>query len=375
MPRSRKRWTRSELQPPRKIDYLVVGSGLTGAVIARCLADAGREVAVVERRSHSGGNVHDTLHASGIRAHTYGPHYFRTSSPRIWAFAQRFGDFYPFEASVRSVVEGRLERWPVTHEYLERHYGSWKPAHAGPCRNFEEAALARMPREAYEHFVRGYTEKQWGVRAASLSVQLARRFGLGWEEDPRLSTHRFQGLPRAGYSHWMSRMLQGIPLSLDYDFLSCRGAIEVRRKLIFTGPIDEWFRFELGRLAYRGQHRESHYFEKVAWHQEVVQVNFPDHVSGPRIRTLEWKHLMPPGEYPGTLITHETPMSPRDPDGYEYPFPDLANQRLYRGYRQLAESLGDIWFCGRLGEYRYLDMDQAIARALHLARRLLREQP
>lgn len=362
-------------QAPRRVDYLVVGSGLTGSVVARCLVDAGREVLVVERRSHVGGNVHDSLHDSGIRIHTYGPHYFRTSSPRIWAFAQRFGEFYPVAASVKSWVGGNLENWPVTREYLERHFGAWKPSHAGGCRNFEEAALAKMPRQAYELFVRGYTEKQWGVPARSLSMQLASRFGLGREADPRLSSHRFQGLPLDGYHAWMEQLLAGIPRLVGYDYLKERGAIEARRKLIFTGPIDEWFGYELGRLGYRGQRRQTVFHPDIQWVQPVVQVNYPDPLSGPQIRSLEWKHLMPPGEYRGTLITQEVPFTPDEPDHYEYPFPDQANQRLYRRYRQAAEQLPDIWFCGRLGEYRYYDMDQAIGRALKLAQRLLSEQP
>lgn len=360
-----------------KIDYVVVGSGLTGATIARHLADAGREVLVVDRRAHVGGNVHDHVHESGIRVHVYGPHYFRTNSEELWEYVRRFGAFYTYEARVLTLVDGRLENWPIAASYIRRAAGEgWKAEFRGRPNNYEEACLAKMPRLVYERFVRGYTEKQWGVRATDLAPELARRFDIGTGDDSRLKRQRFQGLPVEGYSAWMRRMLNGVPVQLGFDYLRNREAVQARRRLIFTGPIDEFFGFRLGRLSYRGQQRESRYLPEAPYALAAAQVNNPQIENGPHIRTLEWKRMMPEAEaskIKGTLLTKELPISPSDPDQYEYPFPDGLNARLFAQYSRLAAGLSDVLICGRLGEYRYYDMDQAIARARLLARRILKD--
>ncbi len=357
------------------VDYLVVGSGLTGAVIARTLTDAGHDVLVLDRRTHAGGNVHDFVHPSGVRIHTYGPHYFRTNNVRIWRFVNRFADFHPYEAVVATLVKGRVERWPVSAEYIRRAVGeSWTPAFRGEPRNFEEASLAMMPEPVYVNFVKGYSEKQWGVPASSLDAGLARRFDVCEDDDLRLMRHRYQGIPVGGYAAFMARMLEGIPVVLDCDYLEHRDEFSYRERLVFTGPIDEYFGFDLGRLHYRGQQRAHEHLPDVDRYQPVGQVNNPDPDAGAHIRTLEWKHMMPPDEQArcvGTVITRETPYSPIDPSGYEYPFPDAANQALYTTYRDRARALPDVLVCGRLGEYRYYDMDQAIARAMLLGKRLV----
>ena len=360
---------------PIAADYVVVGSGLTGAVIARLLADAGRDVLVVDRRSHLGGNVHDAAGDGGIRVHTYGPHYFRTNSEPVWRFVSRFADFYRYEAVLASYVDGRHERWPVAAEYIRRTVGEgWQPAFSGTPANFEEASLAMMPESVYRSFVKGYTEKQWGVPAAALSAELAGRFEVRADDDPRLKRHRHQGIPVGGYAKLMRGMLDGLPVQLGRDYLEERSSFRWRRALVFTGPIDEYFGFSLGRLHYRGQERSHTYLPDVARHQPFGQVNNPDPGAGPHVRTIEWTHLLSEEERArvrGTLLTRETPKTPTDPDEYEYPFPDDANKSLYRRYRNEANAVPGLLVCGRLGEYRYYDMDQAIARAMLLAKRLL----
>ena len=359
-----------------KFDYLVVGSGLTGAVIARTLIDAGRTVLVLDRRAHLGGNLHHHVHASGIQVHTYGPHYFRTNSERIWAFVRRFTSFYKFEAVLKSYIDGRYENWPVAASYIRQTVGeSWTPAFHGEPANFEEASLAMMPRLVYEKFVKGYTEKQWGVPANTLSASLAKRFDVRHDDEPRLMRHKFQGLPEDGYSALMSRMLSGIPVILNCDYLKHKEQFRSEKTLIFTGPIDEYFNFEFGRLKYRGQNRAHEYHPEVnGFLQPCIQVNNPNPEAGLHIRSLEWKHLMPheiAANIKGTVVTRETTVTPEDPNDYEYPFPDHVNQQLYKRYRDKARSLQDVLICGRLGEYRYYDMDQAIARAQTLAERIL----
>lgn len=359
-----------------KSDYIIVGSGLTGATIARTLMDAGREVVVVDRRSHMGGNVHDHAHASGIRIHTYGPHYFRTSSDKIWNWATRFGEFYSYEAALLSDVEGDLAQWPIAGSYIRRKIGeSWKPDFVGTPGNFEEAALSIMPRMIYEKFIKEYNAKQWGVPCTALSARLCGRFDVRHDDEPRLKPHaKYQGLPCDGYAAWMQRMLQGVPVILNFDYLKRRDEITVRKCTVFTGPIDEFFGFDLGKLVYRGQRRQHAYHPNAGFVQPCGQVNNPLVAGGSHIRTLEWKHMMQ-AEFArriqGSVLTTETPFTPDDPSEYEYPFPDDRNAALYELYRKRADALPNTLIAGRLGEYRYYDMDQAIARAMTLAERLL----
>lgn len=362
-----------------RVDYLVIGSGLTGAVIARILADAGREVLVVERRRHCGGNVHDHAHESGVRIHTYGPHYFRTSSDRVWDFATRFAPFYKYEAALLSQVDGELTQWPIAGSYIRKVIGErWEPEFQGVPTNFEEAALSIMPRAIYHKFVKEYNEKQWGVPAHTLSVGLCGRFDVRHDDEPRLKPNaKYQGIPEPGYAEWTQRILDGIPVLLNYDYLARRGEIVARRWLVFTGPIDEFFSFDQGKLIYRGQRRVHTYRPDLdGFAQPCGQVNNPSHAGGPHIRTLEWKHMMRPdlaARIRGTVLTTETPFTPDNPSEYEYPFPDEINARRYQEYRRRADALEGILICGRLGEYRYYDMDQAIARAMALADRILHD--
>lgn len=361
-----------------EFDYVIVGSGLTGAVIARLLVESGRSVVVVDRRKHRGGNVHDHVHHSGIRIHTYGPHYFRTNSEEIWQFVNRFADFDRYEACIKSLVDARHENWPISGSYIRRTIGDgWQPVFRGSPSNFEEASLAMMPRQVYEKFVKGYSEKQWGAPAQALSADLAKRFDVRDDDEPRLCRHRFQGIPSLGYADFMQNMLHGIPVVLDCDYLQHRQEFPFRCKLIFTGPIDEYFGFDLGRLRYRGQRREHSYRGDVDFVQPCGQVNYPDSASGPFIRQMEWKHMMPAAairNIRGTVLTRETTVDPVNPDEYEYPFPDDANAELYARYRRRAERDPQLLVCGRLGEYKYYDMDQAIARAMVLAQRILSAQ-
>ncbi len=352
---------------------VVVGSGLTGATIARLARDAGHSVTVLERRAAVGGNVRDERHDSGIVLHPFGPHFFRTSSERIWKFVTRFTSFRPFAAEVKTMVDGAAEAWPVTAEYIERHCGArWCPAFSGKPGNFEEACLAMMPRLVYEKFVRGYTEKQWGVPAASLDASLAMRFEVRKTADRRLKTSTYQAFPSIGYSAFMEAMLSGIDVRLGVDFLAHRSELAGRRLTLFTGPIDEYFGFDLGRLDYRAQRRQHIWLTGVAYKHATVTTNFPDPADGEFIREIEWKRMMPAEEaavISGTLVTREYPFSPDHPDQYEYPFPSAANRGLYERYAERARISPNLLICGRLGEYRYYDMDQAIGRAMALFER------
>lgn len=355
-------------------DYVVVGSGITGATVARQLHDAGREVLILERRAMLGGNVADTVHeASGIRFNLWGPHYFRTSSPRIWEYATRFADFWPYQARVLTVIDGQLEFWPLQRKFIERIAGAdWRPSFVGTPSNFEEACLSILPKEIYTKAIQSYSEKQWGQPCTALSASLCKRFDIR-DGDTRLTPNAsYQGIPRDSYTVWMANMLKGIPLRLAFDYCKRRKEVQARRRLIFTGPIDEYFGFELGRLAYRSQRRKHVYHADRDLVLPAAQVNSPQHENGSHIRSLEWKQMMPP-DMPtyGTIVTTETPYTPDDPDCYEYPMPDEENTRLYQEYRKLAGGQPGVIFCGRLGKYQYADMDQSIASALVIADKLL----
>ena len=339
------------------------------------LHDAGREVLVLERRPHLGGNVHDYVHQSGIRIHTYGPHYFRTNSEAIWEFVHRFARFFPYEAILKTWVDGNYENWPIADSYIRRAIGTnWKPDFSGEPTNFEEASLSMMPRAIYEKFVKGYTEKQWGVPAHTLSAGLAKRFDVREDDEPRLMRHKYQGIPESGYAGFMQNLLTGISVVLNTDYLRQRENYVARKCLIYTGPIDEFFGFDLGRLAYRGQVRTHTYLPDVDLAQPCGQVNNPDPANGSHIRTLEWKHMLPKAfaqNILGTVLTQEVTVTPTDSDQYEYPFPDAANAQLFALYQARAQTTPNLLMCGRLGEYRYYDMDQAIGRALTLVNRFL----
>ncbi len=356
-------------------DYIVVGAGLTGAVIARALYDAGESAIVLDRRSHIAGNTFDYIHPSGISIHAYGPHYFRTNDNELWHFVNRFTKFYKYEPAVKSLVDGQYENWPIAGSYILRTVGKgWKPEFSGKPSNFEEAALSLMPRLVYDKFVKGYSEKQWGVRATSLSAGLVKRFDVREDDEPRLMHHKYQGIPVEGYTRMVKAMLDNIPVMLNVDYLKHRESFKPGKLLIFTGPIDEYFDFDLGKLLYRGQKRIHEYYPDVEFVQPCGQINNPNTSTGQHIRSLEWKHMMQPDcarNIRGTVITRELPFTPDSPTDYEYPFPDQANSDLYAKYRERAKELQNVLICGRLGEYRYYDMDQAIARAQMLARRLL----
>lgn len=360
-----------------KSDFVIVGSGLTGSTIARILTDNNQKVVILERKNHIAGNVYDYKHeASGAMIHKYGPHYFRCGSEKIWSFVNRFTEFYNWSAELRSKVNGEYLPWPVQQSFIEKIAGTdWKLFEGQPS-NFEEACLSKMPRELYELFIKGYTEKQWGVKCTDLDKELASRITINKSNVNTLTpNHKWNALPRNGYTEMVQNMIGDIPVVMPFDFLENRNRVHARKLLIFTGPVDEFFGYKYGKLKYRGQNRKVEHLENTDQHQPYIQVNYPN-ADDPRIRTIEWKHLMHPEDKPnvkGTLLTHETPFTPDSSNEYEYPFPDKLNKSLYEKYKAEADTLENVLICGRLGEYRYYDMDQAIGRAMNFATDIMKK--
>lgn len=359
-----------------KADFVIVGAGLTGATIARILTDHNQDVIILDRKDHVAGNVFDYRHESGAMIHKYGPHYFRCGSEKIWNFLNRFTDFYNWSAELKSKVEGEFLQWPVNMAYIEKVAGpqeQWELFKGEPS-NFEEACLSRMPRALYELFIKGYTEKQWGVATTTLDKELATRITINKANVNTLTPHhKWNALPAKGYTEMVKGIIEGIKIELNFDYLKNRNNVVANKMLIFTGPVDEYFDFKYGKLKYRGQNRRIEHLPDVEQHQPCIQVNYPN-IEDPRIRTIEWKHLMHPDEkelVKGTTLTHETPFTPENANQYEYPFPDKENKNLYEQYKADAEALDHVLICGRLGEYRYYDMDQAIGRAMHLTSGIL----
>lgn len=314
--------------------WTVVGSGLTGAVIARYLHERGNKVTVLESRGEVGGNVAD-YQVDGTFIHRYGPHLFRTNSRRIWDYVNRFTTFTEYRHRVHTLAAGEIRPWPCAVS---------KPAFNGVPQNFEEACLAQMSEVSYRKFVKGYTEKQWGCDAKMLSVSLCKRIEPN-DTGFLFPNHIYQGIPVWGYTSMMQNMLRGIEVKLNTPWDGTRGS-----NLVFTGGIDAYYSYDAGKLRYRSQQRTLR-----PGGSFCAQLNYAD-ANEPRIRTISWRHITGGRS---DLVTDETPQE----GGEEYPFPDDENQRLYQEYaRRPTKAI----ICGRLGEYRYLDMDQAIGRALKI---------
>jgi UDP-galactopyranose mutase len=361
-----------------QVDVLVVGAGFSGATAARQIAEAGYRVHVIDRRPHVGGNAWDTLDRFGVRVHPYGPPLFHTDAERIVAFLSRFTGWTPYEHRVLASVDGMLVPVPVNRTTLNRLYGldldeAGAAAHLERVREHrdpeitsEDAVLNRVGRDLCERLFRGYTRKQWGLDLADLDASVARRIPVRTNDDDRYFTDRHQALPTEGYARLFERMLDHPNLSVatDCDYEGCRDAI-AHRHLVYTGPIDRFFDACHGALPYRSLSFELEHHENVARVQPVGTVNYPNEHAFTRVS--EFKHFTHQ-EHPGTTIVREYPQASGEP---YYPIPRPETATLYRRYRELALARPDVTFVGRLAQYRYYDMDQAVGAAMTAAARVI----
>ncbi|MBV8092794.1 MAG: UDP-galactopyranose mutase [Acetobacteraceae bacterium] len=363
-------------------DWLVVGAGFAGATLAERLARVrGERVLVIDRRPHVGGNAYDCRDAAGILIHRYGPHIFHTNSRAVFDYLSEFTRWRRYEHRVLANVDGKLLPIPINLDTVNQLYGlrltsdclkQWFASRAEPVENIrtsEDVVISQVGRDLYEKFFRGYTRKQWGLDPSQLDRSVTARVPVRLDRDDRYFTDQFQFMPRDGYTRLFERMLShpGITVKLSTDFRSARNKAEFRR-LIWTGPVDEFFQYRYGKLPYRSLRFKHKTLNQVRL-QPVAVVNYPG--DTPYTRVTEYKHLT--GQvHPQTSITYEYPSAEGDP---YYPIPRSENQALYKKYEALADGTADTWFVGRLATYRYYNMDQVVGQALATFRRIEETTP
>ena len=363
-------------------DWLVVGAGFSGAVLAERLASQLNErVLVIDRREHVAGNAFDHRDGAGLLVHRYGPHIFHTNSEQVFKHLSQFTAWHPYEHRVLGRVDGQLVPIPINLDTINRLYRlnlttdeleGWFAARAEPkeeIRTSEDVIVARVGRELYEKFFRNYTLKQWALDPSQLDKSVTARVPIRTNRDDRYFTDRFQAMPRDGYTSMFQRMLahRNITVRLGTEYREVVGAKAFRR-VIFTGPVDEYFGFRFGKLPYRSI-RFRHETLRQRQFQAVGTVNYPQDQEFTRIS--EYKH-MTGQKHPWTSITYEYPTADGDP---YYPVPRPENQAIYKQYEALADAERHTWFVGRLATYRYLNMDQVVGQALAVFRRIEDEVP
>jgi UDP-galactopyranose mutase len=359
-------------------DYLVVGAGFAGAVMAeRLAADAGKRVLVIDRRPHIAGNAFDCHNDAGILIHQYGPHIFHTNSAEIFDYLSQFTRWRPYEHRVLASVGDQLLPMPINRTTLNRLFGlslaseeeaqAFLATRAEPretIRSSEDVVISAVGRELYETFFRGYTRKQWGIDPSDLDRSVTARVPTRTNTDDRYFTDRFQYMPADGYTAMFEAMLgqPNIDVRTGVEFAEVRDTISYDR-LVFTGPIDEFFDFRFGKLPYRSLSFDHRTVEQ-EWLQPVAVVNYPNE-DVPYTRVTEYKHLTGQ-QAPRTSVTYEYPRAEGDP---YYPIPRPENQALFKQYEALAATRPDVMFVGRLATYRYYNMDQVVGQALATYRR------
>jgi UDP-galactopyranose mutase len=338
-------------------------------------------VLLIDRRPHVGGNAYDHHDAAGILIHQYGPHIFHTNSAQVFDYLSQFTAWRPYEHRVLALVDGKLLPIPINLDTVNRLYGlnldedgvtRWFAERAeslAEIRTSEDVVVSKVGRELYEKFFRGYTRKQWGVDPSELDKSVTARVPTRTNRDDRYFEDRYQAMPLAGYTRMFERMLDhpNITLGLDTDFRALPAGLRWKR-LIYTGPIDEYFGYRYGRLPYRSLRFDHRTFDE-PWHQKVAVVNYPQ--TERYTRVTEYKHLT--GQrHPRTSVTYEYPTDEGDP---YYPVPRPENAALYRRYEALADAHDDVYFVGRLATYRYYNMDQVVGQALATFRRIQEAAP
>ena len=370
-----------------RYDYLIVGAGLFGAVFAQRARNAGKSVLVIDKRSHIAGNVY-TEDVEGIHVHKYGAHIFHTNDQRVWSYITRFGEFNRFTNSPVANYKGELYSLPFNMYTFNKMWGVVTPEQAaakiaeqrqeitGEPKNLEEQAISLVGRDIFEKLVKGYTEKQWGRDCRELPAFIIKRLPVRLTFDNNYFNALYQGIPIGGYTKLVENLLEGIEVRLNTDYLKNKAALDgLAEKVIYTGPIDAYFGYRLGTLEYRSVRFETELLD-IPNFQGNAAVNYTDRET-PWTRIIEHKWFEfgkddDGNDLPKTVISREYSSEWKLGDEPYYPVNDEKNGKLYAAYKMLAEQEKKVVFGGRLGEYKYYDMDQVIAAALDCGERELR---
>lgn len=357
-----------------RYDYLIVGAGLYGAVFAHEAKEHGKTCLVIDKRDHIAGNIY-TKEEEGIEVHRYGAHIFHTSDEEVWAYVNRFASFNHYVNSPVAVYKDETYNLPFNMNTFSRMWGIRTPAEAKKIiadqiadlnitepKNLEEQALSLVGRDVYEKLIKGYTEKQWGRKCTELPAFIIRRLPLRFIYDNNYFSDPHQGIPKEGYTALVSRLLEGTEVMLNTayrDFIAAHP--DAAEKTVYTGMIDEYYDFCFGHLAYRSVRFEDEHLETDNYQGNAV-VNYTE-AEVPFTRIIEHKHFVF-GKQPTTIISREYPSEWKEGAEPYYPVNDEKNSALYEKYRALAEKDDKVIFGGRLGTYKYYDMDKVIAAAL-----------
>ncbi len=362
----------------QKYDYLIVGSGLSGAVFAHEATKRGKRCLVIERRSHIGGNIY-CQETEGINVHQYGAHIFHTDSKAVWDYVNQFVEFNNYVNSPIANYKGEIYNLPFNMNTFAKMWGIATPAEAaakmaeqraeikGEPQNLEEQAISLIGRDLFVKLIKGYTEKQWGRPCSELPASIIRRLPVRMIYDNNYFNDRYQGIPIGGYNKIIESLLAGSDIETGVDYLKNKEKYRaLADKVVYSGMIDEYFDYSLGLLEYRSLRFESDIFAEQN-HQGVAVVNYTD-AETPYTRIIEHKHFEF-GQQPKTVVTREYPSDWKPGMEAYYPVNDERNQKLLKDYQALAAQENDVLFCGRLAEYKYYDMDDAIAAVLETTAR------
>ena len=355
-------------------DYLIVGAGLYGAVFAQKAMEAGKTCLVIEKRDHIAGNIY-TEAVEGIQVHRYGAHIFHTNNDEVWNYVNRFATFNRYTNSPVANYKGEIYNMPFNMNTFNKMWGVITPAEAqaeierqraahyvAEPKNLEEQAINLVGTDIYEKLVKHYTEKQWGRPCTELPAFIIKRLPVRFIYDNNYFNALYQGIPVGGYTAMVEKMLEGAEVRLGVDYLADKAAWDaVADKVVYTGPIDAYFGYKLGALAYRSVRFETETLDMENYQGNAV-VNYTN-ADTPYTRIIEHKHFEF-GTQPKTVISREYSAEWKVGDEPYYPVNDEANGALYQQYKALAEGEEKVLFGGRLGEYKYYDMDKVIEAAL-----------
>ena len=365
---------------------LMVGAGLSGAVIGRHLAEAGYDITVVDARPHIGGNCHTERDTdTGVMVHIYGPHIFHTDDAEVWDYVNAFQTFMPYKNRVKTTSRGQVFSLPVNLHTINQFFGqTMRPDEARAFiteeqadtsiedpQTFEEQAMRFVGRDLYEAFFKGYTMKQWGCHPSELPASILKRLPVRFNYDDNYFFHKYQGMPENGYTDMIGKILDHERIEVKLETVFDRSQAGDYDHVFYSGPLDGWFDFELGRLGYRTLDFERFTYD--GDYQGCAVMNYGE-VDVPFTRITEHKHFSPWEEHEGSVCYREFSRAAEPEDIPYYPIRQVAEKALLSDYVKLAEATSGVTFVGRLGTYRYLDMDVTIREALDTARGFLADR-